>query len=444
MSSFFCEICSYTTNRKNNYTKHLSTQKHIRNLKNFEKKSIRQKTSSFILTDQNANHDFLTLRNFSKLAKFQNPHFEEKKNLENPHNFLTNLNPSNLIKNEKAENFPTFSTLEKPQINKKKVVKKSKLSGKKNSKKEFHCERCNYTTKRSDNFKRHQKTCKKEIKNEVDMTMSIVETTPEIPVSNPNQQLLEARIEHLETQRRAEQEHYRSILAEKERYIDSLKEHNKHISQTHFNIIQNNIITMNPIKFLNTYCTNNPSLKDVVASINEGGLRPDYLHLLDHAIENKNYSIIGEVMNKILQEKNMELIKQTGKLLGTCNNVLFVNDGSGRRYITKGEPGWDYISDDTPLDEATLKVIKKVNDSQDTIDTSNNKYVGKKDRELITKHIKRRNDWNSQKDTIIGNIMGDNLSIEYAIEQEDKKELEAPTSILMIQELEDDGTIKDV
>ena len=362
-----------------------------------------------------------------------NPHFFLSTDENKPHIIFTSSTPPNLIESENGVFSPTFSTITQQSSKK----KPAKYSNKNLAKKEYTCEKCKYTTQRSDNFKRHQNTCKKD----PPMEISIIETITDIDIDTNANQLLQARIEHLETQRRTEQEHYRSILAEKERYIDSLKEHNKHISQTHFNIIQNNIITMNPIKFLNTYCTNNPSLKDVVASINDGSLNTDYLRLLDHAIEEKNFSIIGDVMNKILQEKNMEIIKQTGKILGTCTNVLFVNDGSGRRYITKGEPGWDYMSDDTPLDDATLQVIKKVNDYQNNYDSS--KHVGKKDRELITKHIKRRNDWNAQKDTILGNIMGDNSSIEYAIQQEDKKGLSNSTSIIMIEDINEENT-KDI
>ena len=165
-----------------------------------------------------------------------------------------------------------------------------------------------------------------------------------------------------------------------------------------------------------------------------------YLSLLDNAIESHNYNLIGDIMHKILQEKNVELIRNTGNFLGTCENVLFVNDGSGRRYITKGEPGWDYISDDTPLDEATKGVIKKINTQENS-----EKYVNKKDRETITKRIKKKNDWNSHKDTIIGNIMGDRLSIEYALEQEDKdtQKLASSPNLLIIEEDSSNSSIID-
>jgi len=417
MPSYFCACCNYTTDRKNNYTKHNSTKKHITN---FSKSQQNEKNGKNPQISSLSKNDFPHFSSLPKNASSLYPHLQKTASSFFPHFDAkqadqvviledNKVHSENVIKNINNKNTPTFSTL----------AISSNITQKGKFRKEFKCSNCCYSTYRSDNFKRHKNSCKRKPVMEV----SIVETNTD------TNKLLQARIEHLETQRRTEQEHYRSILAEKERYIDSLKEHNKHISQTHFNIIQNNIITMNPIKFLNTYCTNNPSLKDVVASINEGTVDKECLHMLDQAIETENFTMIGDLMNKILRDKNMQLIKQTGKLLGTCENVLFVNDGSGRRYITKGEPGWDYMSDDSPLDQATLQVIKKVNNMASK--NIKDHHITKKDREAITKQLKRRNDWNAQKDKIIGNILGEPLTIEY-VSPENKKEIE----ILMIQESE--------
>ena len=56
---------------------------------------------------------------------------------------------------------------------------------------------------------------------------------------------------------------FKGVLEEKDKYINYLKEQNKNMNQTTFQIIQNNIITMSPLKFLNTFCSNNPTLKEV-------------------------------------------------------------------------------------------------------------------------------------------------------------------------------------
>jgi hypothetical protein len=421
MSLYNCLICNYSTKRKNNYSQHILTQKHTINFDKYLKNDETLKSPHFSSLPKNKKQESPHFSSLSKNASSLFPHFEKS----HPHFFLTveeikahllltNSTPSSLIENENENLFPTFSTVHQASL----AAKNSKNHSKKLGNNKYYCDKCEYSTSRSDNFKRHQASCKKECY----LQISMIEKNPD------TNELLQARIEHLETQRRAEQEHYRSILAEKERYIVSLKENNQHISQTHFNIIQNNIITMNPIKFLNTYCTNNPSLSEVVSSIYEGDVDKTRLSLLEHAIEEQNFTMIGDIMHRILQDKNLELIKRTGKLLGTCENVLFVNDGSGRRFITKGEPGWDYTSDDAPLDNVTRAVIKKINN----LEPDKAKFVGKKDRETITKQIKKRNDWSSHKDKIIGTIMGDNLSIEYAIKQEYKKEIEAPPSSSVI------------
>ena len=50
MPSFFCEICNYTTNRKNNFSQHLSTKKHIRNIENNVKNNETEKHPQNLLT----------------------------------------------------------------------------------------------------------------------------------------------------------------------------------------------------------------------------------------------------------------------------------------------------------------------------------------------------------------------------------------------------------
>ena len=67
-------------------------------------------------------------------------------------------------------------------------------------------------------------------------------------------------------------------------YIKQLKENNKYISHSHFQIIQNNIITMNPIKFLNTYYQNNPSFNEIANTIMNKAYNEDELKLLNEGL----------------------------------------------------------------------------------------------------------------------------------------------------------------
>ena len=182
---------------------------------------------------------------------------------------------------------------------------------------------------------------------------------------------------------------------------DQLKEQNKTITANHFNIIQNNIITMNPVKFLNTYCKNNPSIYDVVERIETRSLNSDTIEAIKTGISLNNHNIIGGVMNDILKEANRELIDERGVEVGTCNNVLFVNDGSTRRYITKNDPEWDYCSNNDLLDRAACHVI----DETIRQDMKLEYYPNKKDRDDVHKVVKRKNDWNSNKDQVLETIL---------------------------------------
>ena len=65
----------------------------------------------------------------------------------------------------------------------------------------------------------------------------------------------------------SDKEHFKGILEEKDKCINILKDQYNNISSSHFQIIQNNIITMSPIKFLNTFCSNNPTLEQVASFI---------------------------------------------------------------------------------------------------------------------------------------------------------------------------------
>ena len=362
---YSCQLCKYVTERKNNFKKHCLTKKH--------------------------------LNNKNEITLQMELEMQMKEEVE-------------------TKFYPTFSTLNISQ-----------------------CKLCGDQFSRVDSLKRHEnKYCKKTTKNkiigkkyngnELEFGINNIEisqaTTSHENESNESTEvnkLLKEQITQLT-------KHYNGILAEKERYIDTLKKRTEYISQTHLQIIQNNIITMSPIKFLNTYCANNPTLKDIISSIENGTIDNKYLNTINEAIGLNDHQIVGKMINNILKDNNQELIKTNGNAVGTCENVIFVNDGSGRRFITKGEPGWDYVSDDSQLEEATKTVVNKINTN-----TGSKTHVPKKDREMITKNIKKHNDWNSHKGNIIGGILGDADAKTHALQIE--------ASVPGIVVLNDDDTI---
>ena len=298
--------------------------------------------------------------------------------------------------------FPNF-THEKVQKCPKKAQKSPLLpkgnSTHKNSKTQkkmntYICNGCGKIYSRNSNLLRHQKikSCGISLNNDVKKN---TKNTLLSQINRLSSQLKEQN-KILETK----EEHFRGILEEKERCIQILREQNKHITTSHFQIIQNNIIDMNAVKFLNAYCSNNPTLDEITTRVHETTLNHADTQLLKTAFEFGNLNIIGDTINRILKDKNKEIIEERGIGIGTCENVIFCNDGSGRKYIAKGEPGWTYFCSDEPLDKAIRDVVKQ-SDEED-----NKLYLNTKDRIAILKKVKKDNDWNDSKQKVIDNIIG--------------------------------------
>ena len=214
----------------------------------------------------------------------------------------------------------------------------------------------------------------------------------------------------------SDKEHFKGILEEKDKCINILKDQYNNISSSHFQIIQNNIITMSPIKFLNTFCSNNPTLEQVASFIQSSDYSIDDLQTLNQGIELKNKTVMGNEIDSIIKQKNRELIKNFDITNGTCDNVLFINDGSGRKFITKSDPGWNYCQNDDTLDQITSSLIQHA--------VKNNTSLGllpKKDREGINKVVKVNNDYSTQKETLTNKILEDEMC-KYTIQEGDQME----------------------
>ena len=391
---FRCLLCDYSTYRKNNLKKHvLTTNKH------------KKKLAEYLLGYTNSE-----LQNFiTKTCSFIDGECEYSEEFEHIilyNNQVTNYVAPPLKKTSKqnkklVEHFIPFhkETSKSQNLCKTKKIATKQKKGAQNG--AYDCDVCGEHFTRNDNLKRHKRDhCKQKILNN---------TTIILPKQNiESNEILQARIEQLQSRLEMETEHFRGILAEKERLIGVLREKHKHITTAHFQVIQNNIINMNPIKFLNTYFSKNPTLKDVVQKLDNADIDPSHIQTIQDAFALNKVDIIGKTINEILMHKNMKLIKKQGYLLGagTCKPVLFCNDGSARKYITKGEPGWDYVSTDGEIDKATQTILTKTAKF-----TKNNKLLmNKTDRKLVNTAIKRENDWNSRKDNLVKEIMGNDDS----------------------------------
>lgn len=286
----------------------------------------------------------------------------------------------------------------------------------------YECKICNYTTTVKSNFKKHLMT-KKHIKN-TELPLEAIEASnekdkyycefcsksftrkdnlirhnshhckkTEISINLQNQ------IDDLRSEIENGKDAFKGILEEKDKCINYLKEQNKNMNQTTFQIIQNNIITMSPLKFLNTFCSNNPTLKEVSEAVREMELSKEDFKMLQAGIENNNKNILGAEIDSFMKKANKLIISENGINGGVCENVLFINDGSCRRFITKGDPGWDYYKNDDLLDAITCSLI------EDSItEYKNGTLMNKKERDTVNKVIKSRNDYNLNKEEIVKSI----------------------------------------
>jgi hypothetical protein len=369
-----CLICAYFTNFKRDYNRHITTTKHAKNTlnhkKTLQKKNRAKNGQNLLISVKNAEIEQPFCSFLSKTPKMSNPsaHFCQK----TPK--MSNSNDSFLHKNAENEQ---------------------------KTPKEYFCEHCERGYTRKSNLIRHQNSnsCKPK------ETNALQRKKKDILVEQINE--LSKKLAVQDRIIESQEEHFRGILKEKERCIEILREQNQHITTSHFQIIQNNIIDMNAIKFLNSYCNNNPTLEDIRTKIKEGQISKKNADLITSAIQTGNFKIIGETINSIMKTTNQELIIERGVLSGICDNVIFCNDGSGRKYIAKGEPGWTYFSNDEPLDATIVEIINKT-DKQKREENKNDKmiYLTGKDRTSVAKIVKKKNDWNHSKDIVIKNIIG--------------------------------------
>lgn len=379
---FFCEQCIFSSKYKRDFNRHLSTLKHYKKIE-MGKKSLSVKNPKMSKLEQ-----LSPIFTHEKNPLFaQKPQFMSKKNTDI--NCVKNPNMVKKCYQESDKKTHTLGKKNPKKPNSKKQSKKNILN--------FKCYGCGNTYTRHSNLLRHQKQQSCSVAGNVVMKKNTKNTL----ISQIN--ILSTQLKEKNKILESKEEHFRGILDEKERCIQILREQNKHITSSHFQIIQNNIIDMNAIKFLNAYCSNNPTLSEITTRMQETKLSSIDTNLLRSAFEFGNLTIIGNTINRILKDKNREIIEERGVGIGTCENVIFCNDGSGRKYIAKSEPGWTYFCSDEPLDKAIRDIIQQSNQEEDT------HYLNSKDRITILKKVKKDNDWNDSKQNVIDNIMSNQV-----------------------------------
>ena len=348
MVTYECIPCNFRTNLKANFTRHQNTKKH---------------SAKIIL---------------AKKKPYMNQN-EPKMNQNEPNWFIgksMNRNEPAMNQNEPKKNEPGNLSL--------------------------NCMYCSKKFKTCASKRRHElHRCPKK---DDFMVPNVVEK----PATDTNKEVIEAlREQNRLVQQFMEQklEKFEAVLEEKERCIDLLKDQIGTTSNHNtFNLIKNDIYTMKPLEFLNTFCINNPSLEEVIGMIQHSGLQADEQNRIREASAMKAKHAIAKEVDNILKTRNRELISNQPL---TCDSVLFSNDGSNRRYIAKGQKEWQFYSSDEPLDSTTDVILEQVNgDVEDPI------LMNKKERTNINNSIKRLNDFSDIRKSVLEQLEHKKLSNE--------------------------------
>ena len=351
MVMYECEACNFHTNLKANFTRHQNTKKHAAKMKSGKKKPYK-------------------LKNEPKMNQNEPKRFIEKS---------MNQNEPNWFIDEPKKNESDNQSL--------------------------NCKYCNKKFKTCASKRRHEihRCHKKDTFIEATPSNNTVESND----INSNKEFIEAlREQNRLVKEMMEQklEKFEAVLEEKERCIDLLKDQIGTTSNHNtFNLIKNDIYTMKPLEFLNTFCINNPSLEQVIGMIQNSGLHHDEQLRIKEASAMKAKHAIAKEFDSILKSRNRTLI--TDKPL-TCDNVLFTNDGSNRRYIAKGQKEWQFYSTDDPLDSTTNVILEQINE-----DTEKPILMNKKERTQVNNSIKRLNDFNDIRKNMLEQLEHKNQAI---------------------------------
>lgn len=169
--------------------------------------------------------------------------------------------------------------------------------------------------------------------------------------------------------------------------------------------VQNNTINiqqicmMQPLSLLNTFYSSNPPLTDIVKYIGMQDVSEKEAELLKKASEVENTDFIAMELNKLVKNMNRKFISETCIDGTTCDSVMFLNDGSLRKYIAKGQDGWMYMSNEESLDEMISNIFDRI-----YIKYNIPMHYLKRERTDIIKKIKKLNGWNEERDAIVSQL----------------------------------------
>jgi len=186
-----------------------------------------------------------------------------------------------------------------------------------------------------------------------------------------------------------------------------------------------NVYAMKPLELLNKYFRNNPATADVLKYVEIRGLKENEQIKLLEAYNANNIDYVAKEIDIILKNCNRELIANLNINSNTCDGLLFSNDGSCRKHISKDDDKWLYINDEMKLDRAVSMILDRV-----TLKYNLPMNYVKKVRAQINKKIKKLNDWGSIKNRLIEDAKIKDLSEDFVVSKNlNEKELKERVGI---------------
>ena len=162
------------------------------------------------------------------------------------------------------------------------------------------------------------------------------------------------------------------------------------------------IYKMGPKMLTNTFFKANPSLHELTQYFVKNLKLGDIWHYhsaCDMDVQSSKDKHIAIAFDEIIKKKLQEMMKEKKADSVFCDNYILSNDGSHRRFLTKGVDRWDYWTLDIPtIDKMFWAVIDLHNSNYKP------EFFSVPRREKIIKFVKNQNDWECNKNDIIGKL----------------------------------------
>ena len=159
---------------------------------------------------------------------------------------------------------------------------------------------------------------------------------------------------------------------------------------------------MGPKMLTNTFFKANPSLHELTQYFVENLKLEDikqYHGACDMDVQSSKDKYIAIAFDGIIKKKLQEMMKEKKTDSVFCDNYILSNDGSHRRFLTKGVDRWDYWTLDIPtIDKMFWAVIDLHNVNYKP------EFYSVPRRQKIIKFVKNQNDWECNKNDIIGTL----------------------------------------